>query len=288
MVKTMTQPRERIQKLLAKAGYGSRREIESWIDAGRITVNGKLAQPGVRVNSDDEICIDNKAVSLRLVVSTENQTLIYHKPEGEVCSRKDEEGRTTIFERMPKLRVGRWINVGRLDINTSGLLIMTTDGELAHKLMHPSSEIEREYAVRVFGSPDKASLKQLTQGIELEDGMAKFSHVSAGEGSGANKWFHVVLKEGRNREVRRLWEAIGCSVTRLMRVRYGPIGLPKSIRPGRWEYLTEAQLKPLYDSVNLRGAVAERVGNGKMKASARKGKAKRKTGKFSNSYRKGR
>ena len=247
----MEQARERIQKLLAKAGYGSRRQIENWIDEGRITVNGKLAKPGEKISVDDKICIDEKPVSLKLTTQQESKTLIYHKPEGEVCTRKDEEGRTTVFSRMPKLRSGRWINVGRLDINTSGLLLMTTDGELAHRLMHPSSEIEREYAVRVFGSPDADALKQLTRGVELEDGPAKFQRVSQGAGSGANQWFHVVLKEGRNREVRRLWEAIDCTVTRLMRVRFGIIDLPKSIRPGRWEYLTDSQLKSLYQSVGL-------------------------------------
>ena len=248
----MNLPRERIQKLLSKAGYGSRRQIERWIDEGRITVNGKQAKPGEPVSADDTICIDDKPVSAKLVASQEHKTLVYHKPEGEVCSRKDEEGRPTVFAHMPKLRTGRWINVGRLDINTSGLLIMTTDGELAHRLMHPSSEIEREYAVRVFGSPDQASLKMLTQGVELEDGPAKFQRISEAAGSGANRWFHVILKEGRNREVRRLWEAIGCTVTRLMRVRFGVIDLPKAIRPGRWEYLTPTQLKALYESVDLK------------------------------------
>ena len=247
----MSQERVRIQKFLANAGYGSRREIERWIDAGRITVNGRLAAPGEPVNSEDAICIDGQAVSTRLAQTQEAKTLIYHKPEGEVCSRRDEEGRPTIFKHMPRLRSGRWINVGRLDINTSGLLIMTTDGELAHRLMHPSHGIEREYAVRVFGYPSEDTLKQLTRGVELEDGKAKFDRISEAAGSGANKWFHVILKEGRNREVRRLWEAVDCTVTRLMRVRFGNISLPKSIRPGRWEYLTDVQLKSLYESVGL-------------------------------------
>ena len=242
---------ERIQKLLARAGYGSRREIEQWIRDGRVSVNGEVATLGQRLTNKDEVAIDNKPVSFRLVNEQEHQTLIYHKPEGEVCTKKDEEGRPTIFDRLPRVRIGRWINVGRLDINTSGLLILTTDGDLAHRLMHPSSEIEREYAVRVFGLEDQELVKQLTKGVQLDDGFAKFDKVSEAAGTGANKWFHVVLKEGRNREVRRLWEAIDCTVTRLMRVRFGNLSLPKQIRPGRWEYLTEKQLQDLYKSVDL-------------------------------------
>ena len=177
--------------------------------------------------------------------------IIYHKPVGEVCTRNDPEGRATIFSHLPKLKNGRWISIGRLDINTSGLLLLTTDGELANKLMHPSSEIEREYAVRVLGQVSPEIIKQLKTNVPLEDGDAHFTEIREAGGEGANHWYHVILKEGRNREVRRLWEHFGFSVSRLMRIRYGNITLDRSVRPSTSKDLDEAQLQTLYQSVEL-------------------------------------
>lgn len=225
---------ERLQKILANAGFASRREIEKWIEAERIKVNGKIAILGTRVSSRDEIFIDNKRVYLNDDKEDE-QTIAYHKPVGQICSRNDPEGRDTVFSHLPKLKQQRWISVGRLDINTSGLLLFTTDGELANKLMHPSSEIEREYAVRVLGEVNETMLKKLTKGVKLSDGEAKFKSVKEAGGGGANHWYNVILTEGKNREVRRLWEAVGVKVSRLMRVRYGEIKLKRTLQAGNWE-----------------------------------------------------
>lgn len=228
---------ERLQKVLANAGLASRREIEKWIDAKRIKVNGKIAIPGTRVTNKDKIFIDDKLVYMNndeLI----NQTIAYHKPAGQICSRNDPEGRDTVFSHLPKLKNQRWISVGRLDINTSGLLLFTTDGELANKLMHPSSEIEREYAVRVLGEVSNTMIKKLTDGVKLNDGMAKFKSVKEAGGEGANHWYNVILTEGKNREVRRLWEAIGIKVSRLMRIRFGEIKLNRALQAGNWEELT--------------------------------------------------
>jgi len=225
---------ERLQKVLANAGLASRREIEKWIEAERIKVNGKIAILGTRVSERDKIFVDDKPFYLnneKLV----NQTIAYHKPIGQICSRNDPEGRDTVFSHLPKLKYQRWISVGRLDINTSGLLLFTTDGELANKLMHPSSEVEREYAIRVLGEVDHKMIKKLTKGIKLDDGIAKFKTVKEAGGEGANHWYNVVLTEGKNREVRRLWEAIGVKVSRLIRVRYGEIKLNRSLQAGNWE-----------------------------------------------------
>lgn len=228
---------ERLQKVLANAGLASRREIEKWIEAERIKVNGKIAILGTRVSSKDKIFVDDKPFyfSNDEIV---NQTIAYHKPIGQICSRNDPEGRDTVFSHLPKLKNQRWISVGRLDINTSGLLLFTTDGELANKLMHPSSEIEREYAVRVLGEVDAVMIKKLTDGIKLSDGFAKFNSIKEAGGDGANHWYNVILTEGKNREVRRLWEAIGVKVSRLIRVRYGAIKLNRSLQAGNWEQIT--------------------------------------------------
>lgn len=236
---------EKLQKVLARAGYGSRREVETWISAGRITVNGRPAQLGDRVTEKDAICIDGHAPQAHRLSGTKRRVLAYYKPEGQVCTRADPEGRPTIFEHLPVLRNGRWIAVGRLDITTSGLILLTTDGELANKLMHPASEIEREYAVRVLGEVDADMLKRLTQGVMLDDGMAHFDTITDAGGQGKNHWYHVVLKEGRNREVRRLWESQGVQVSRLTRVRYGPIALRRGLRAGRWEDLDEKAIQAL-------------------------------------------
>ncbi len=240
---------ERLQKFLARAGLGSRRQIEDWIRQGRISINGTIAVLGDQVEGNELIQVDGKP--LRLRPETKCRVLAYYKPEGELTTRSDPEGRATVFDRLPTLRQGRWINVGRLDLNTQGLLLLTTDGDLANRLMHPSTGIEREYAVRVLGEVDKALLKRLTEGVLLDDGMARFDSVMDAGGSGANHWYHVVLREGRNREVRRLWESQGVTVSRLVRVRYGPIMLRRGLRPGRFEDLEPAQLEALREAVGL-------------------------------------
>lgn len=246
---------EKLQKVLARAGFGSRREIESWISEGRISVNGKLATLGDRVSASDVIRVDGHVVSkTRLEHSHRCRVLLYHKPVGEVTSRSDPEGRPSVFDNLPGLRNGRWIAVGRLDINTSGLLLFTNDGELANRLMHPSYTIEREYAVRVLGEVVPETLQQLREGVELDDGPARFNAIVDGGGEGANHWYHVTLDEGRNREVRRLWESQGVTVSRLIRVRYGPIAMPRRIRPGRWEELKGEELSLLRQSVGLEEA----------------------------------
>jgi 23S rRNA pseudouridine2605 synthase len=229
----------RIQKLLADAGLGSRRNIEEWIRAGRITVGGRVAQLGDRATLADELCLDGRRLDLGSAVQrgTVGELLLYHKPVGEVTTRQDPQGRPTVFERLPGLSHGRWINVGRLDVNTSGLLLFTTDGALAHRLMHPSSEIEREYLVRVRGQPPSWVVRQLLVGVQLEDGPARFDRISQDrrareDEDPSHSSFRVVLHEGRNREVRRLWNAVGFDVSRLLRVRYGPIDLPRDLRPG--------------------------------------------------------
>lgn len=242
---------ERLQKVLARAGFGSRREIETWIRAGRISVNGKVAELGFTVTETDLIRIDGRAVSVAPSARHSARTLIYHKPAGQVTTRSDAAGRPTIFDKLPRLKGARWIAVGRLDLNTAGLLLVTTDGELAHRLMHPSYEIEREYAVRILGKVDEDALQRLQQGVELEDGMAAFESIREAGGEGANHWYHVIVREGRNREVRRLWESQGVQVSRLMRVRYGPVSLPRAVRPGRYRDLDPQELEVLYATVGL-------------------------------------
>jgi 23S rRNA pseudouridine2605 synthase len=234
-------PGERLQKVLAEQGLGSRREIESWIAAGRVRVNGQLAKLGDRVTPLDRVRVDGQEVRRRVRRDDETQVIAYHKPEGELVTRRDPEERPTCFRHLPRPKSGRWIAVGRLDINTSGLILFTTDGELANRLMHPSHEVEREYAVRILGEVPDGTLERLTRGIELEDGPARFDAVSERGGSGANRWYHVVLREGRNREVRRLWEAAGCQVSRLIRVRYGNIELGRRLFPGHWRPLDDAE-----------------------------------------------
>lgn len=242
---------ERIQKLLARAGIGSRREIEGWMETGRLTVNGEAAAPGQKATADDRFELDEKRLEVAAAAGIVRRVLIYNKPEGEVTTRKDPEGRPTVFDRLPRLKDNRWVSIGRLDINTTGLVLFTTDGELANRLMHPSSQIDREYAVRVFGEVDDAMIERLMAGVLLEDGIAKFSDLSPAGGSGINRWFHVTLLEGRNREVRRLWESQGVRVSRLKRVRYGPIFLPSRLILGKWEELDQKAVDALSESVGL-------------------------------------
>ncbi len=247
---------EKLQKVLARAGIGSRREMERWIEQGRVKVNDQTATLGDRVSSKDNIKVDNKFISQRRT-QVQQRVIAYHKPIGEVCTRDDPEGRTTIYSNLPKLKSGRWISVGRLDLNTSGLLLLTTDGELANKLMHPSGEIEREYAVRILGEVSPDIIKQLKTSVPLDDGDAHFSDVKSAGGEGANHWYHVILKEGRNREVRRLWEYFGFAVSRLMRIRYGDITLERRLRPSKSEDLTEQEMQSLYESVGLKYTVVD-------------------------------
>jgi len=227
----------RLQKLLAAAGLGSRRTIEEWIRAGRVTIGGRVARLGDRATSADKVCLDGAKLQLGGAPSAARELLLYYKPVGEVTTRSDPQRRPTVFERLPPPRNGRWIAVGRLDVNTSGLLLLTTDGELAHRLMHPSSEVEREYLVRLRGRPGPQVLRQLLSGVHLDDGPARFDRISA-EGldepgaGGRHSAFRVVLHEGRNREVRRLWSAVGFEVSRLQRIRYGSVELPRDLRPG--------------------------------------------------------
>ena len=242
-------PTEKLQKLLARAGRGSRRHAETWIEAGRVKVNGKVATLGDRVGPRDKVELDGQSV--RRPQTPKQRVLVYHKPAGEVCTRSDPEGRPTIFEQLPRLRNERWVAVGRLDLNTSGLLLVTTDGELANRLMHPSSELDREYAVRVLGEADAETLKRLCEPVELEDGPARFESVVDAGGQGANHWYHVTLREGRKREVRRLWEAHGFTVSRLHRVRFGPIKLRRGLRSGRWEELPPAEVERLRQAAGL-------------------------------------
>lgn len=236
---------EKIQKVLANAGIGSRRQVEAMIQEGRITLNGRKATIGDRMTYHDSVSVDGREIKLVKSKNQKSRVLLYHKPEAEMCTRHDPEGRPTIFESLPLIRNSRWICVGRLDFNTSGLLLITNDGELANRLMHPSSEIEREYAVRVRGEVTGDTLVKLEKGVKLEDGMAHFEQIADAGGSGANHWFHVIVKEGRNRLVRRLWEALGFTVSRLIRIRFGPVYLPAGLRRGRHVELTDDEVGEL-------------------------------------------
>lgn len=242
---------EKLQKVLARMGQGSRREVEAWIAEGRVKVNGAVATLGLRVSNTDAISLDGRLLR-REDHESLRRVLIYNKPEGEVCTRDDPEGRPTVFDRLPRLSAGRWINIGRLDINTTGLLLFTTDGELANRLMHPSSEMDREYAVRVRGEVTDEMLERLKNGVVLEDGPARFTDIqSAPGGEGFNHWYHCVVMEGRNREVRRLWESQGLVVSRLKRVRFGPVFLTSELSVGRWREMGQRELDILSAEVGL-------------------------------------
>ncbi len=243
--------KERIQKILSRAGYGSRREIERWITAGEILVNGQPATVGQAIDERDQVVLKGQRLHLGSRLHATPKVLMYHKPAGEVCTQNDPEGRKTVFDALPNIRAGRWVMIGRLDINTDGLLLFTTDGELANKLMHPSSGVEREYAVRVLGNVEPEMLIQLQEGVELEDGKANFLRIKDAGGEGANHWYHVVLAEGRNREVRRLWESQGVKVSRLIRIRYGTVELPRYLRTGHHQELEVRAMRKLYESVGM-------------------------------------
>ena len=263
---------EKLQKVLARAGQGSRREMETRIRDGRVLVNGVIATLGDRVTIADIIELDGHKVTLS-EAGINRRVIIYNKSEGEVCTRKDPEGRPTVFDKLPRLKGERWIAVGRLDINTSGLLLFTTDGELANKLMHPSTQIDREYLVRVMGDVTEEHIADLKKGVLLDDGMAKFTDVVDGGGEGINHWYYVCVMEGRNREVRRLWESQGVKVNRLKRVRFGPVFLPSKAKAGRFVDMEDIEVNALCELV---GITPENI---KTKTQQQKADAKRQKGK---------
>lgn len=225
--------------------------MEDWIRAGRVQVNGEPAVPGLKIGGTEHITLDGQPLRIAPPRAETPRVIAYHKPEGELVTQSDPEGRPTVFTALPRLRGARWVAVGRLDINTSGLLLLTTDGALANKLMHPSNQVEREYAVRVLGEVNADVLAQLQKGVTLEDGPARFESITDAGGQGANHWYHVVLREGRNREVRRLWEAVGVTVSRLMRIRYGPIALGRGLKRGKYRKLEDAEISALYTGAGL-------------------------------------
>lgn len=244
---------EKLQKVLARLGLASRRDVENWIAAGRVKVNGAVATLGQRVDSHDAIAVDGRLLKREETTEVVRRVLIYNKPDGEICTRDDPEGRPTVFDRLPRPKEGRWINIGRLDINTTGLLLFTTDGELANRLMHPSYEMDREYAVRVRGEVDDEMIERLKTGVMLEDGPARFTDIQqAPGGEGFNHWYHCVVMEGRNREVRRLWESQGLVVSRLKRVRFGPVFMTSDLPMGRWREMSQSEVDILSEEVGLK------------------------------------
>lgn len=241
---------EKIQKVLANAGLASRRQIEVWLKEGRISVNGQIAKLGDRITHDVTVRVDGREIKLIKSANKKTRVLLYHKPQGEICSRNDPEKRPTIFDNLPLLRNGRWISVGRLDFNTSGVLLLTNDGELANRLMHPSKEIEREYSVRIQGQVSPDMIKRLKTGIVVDEkGPARFEQIVDGGGEGSNHWYNVLVKEGRNRIVRKLWESQGVTVSRLIRIRFGDVTLPRHLRRGKWMELEREEVDQLVKSV---------------------------------------
>jgi 23S rRNA pseudouridine2605 synthase len=243
---------ERLQKILARAGLGSRREIETWIGSGRVLINGKTATLGARVTPADRIRIDKTEIKLTGNLPLVTRVLAYYKPEGEIVTRRDPEGRKTVYSALPEPGRGKWTAIGRLDINSSGLLLFTTDGDLAHRLMHPSAGLEREYAVRTLGAATPEQLQNLLEGVQLEEGAARFTGIADAGGRGVNHWYHVQIREGRNREVRRLWETQGLQVNRLIRVRFGPCTLPRGKRQGQHWELSKEEIDALLRAAGLK------------------------------------
>lgn len=274
---------EKLQKVLARAGQGSRREIENMIAENRVSVDGKIATLGdrINVNSGVKVRIDGNLINLTQAQKEVCRVLMYYKPEGELCTRHDPEGRATVFDRLPRLTGARWIAVGRLDINTSGLLLFTTDGELANRLMHPSREVEREYSVRVFGVVDDAMLNRLKKGVQLEDGPANFKEIKFVGGVGMNQWFDVTLMEGRNREVRRLWESQGIQVSRLIRIRYGNIKLMKNLPRGGWQEMELADVNYLRELVGLPPETETKLDMNKQRRKPKTGKIRKAVKRYS-------
>ena len=242
---------EKLQKVLARAGFGSRREIEVWIGKGRVKVNGRIAVIGDRVEDTDKIIVDDKRLVTPSRHRKDRRILLYNKPENEICTRKDPEGRPTVFDKLPVVKRGRWISIGRLDINTSGLLLFTSDGELANKLAHPSSQIEREYAVRVMGQVTSDMVQRMHKGLLIDGHLCRFTDIQYFAGKGVNRWYHVVTMDGRNREVRKLWESQGLKVSRLKRVRFGPIFIPSAVKRGQFQELSGNEVDKLLRLVEL-------------------------------------
>lgn len=247
-----TQAPERLQKIMATAGLGSRRELEKRIRAGAVTINGKATELGQAAKAGDRLGFEGRTWKV-IETGKSQRSLVYNKKTGEITTRSDPENRPTVFDNLPRIEGARWIAVGRLDINTSGLLLMTTDGELANAMMHPSNQVDREYACRIFGEVTKEQIEALKQGVTLDDGPANFSDIVSSGGEEGNRWYHVTILEGRNREVRRLWASQGVTVSRLKRVRYGAVFLPKRLRMGEFEELTAKDHKTLREDVGLKG-----------------------------------
>ncbi|MGH8272376.1 MAG: pseudouridine synthase, partial [Gammaproteobacteria bacterium] len=236
---------ERPERLLGRLGVASRREVARWLEAGRLASDGHVLKGGERVRPGAKLTLDGRPLAVPEERAA-RRVLLYNKPEGEIVTRHDPEGRPTVFETLPKLAGGRWVVVGRLDVNTAGLLLFSSDGTLAARLMHPRYEIERCYLVRVHGSPSEEELRRLIRGIPLEDGLARLTAcIPFGRPEGSNCWFRVGLTEGRNREVRRLFEAIGFEVSRLKRIAFGPLALPRGLRRGAWQELGAGEIAAL-------------------------------------------
>lgn len=273
---------EKLQKVLARAGFGSRREIERWIAEGRLSVDDKVATLGDRVTGEERIKLDGKLLSMKKLQAQSTRVIAYHKGMGTVCSRSDPEYDKTVFNDFPKVHGGRWVLVGRLDVNTTGLLLATTDGELANRLMHPKYEMKREYAVRVYGDVKPNMIDVLLKGVELEDGMARFDSIVQQGGDGRNLWFTVTLHEGRNREVRRLWESQGVQVNRLVRNSFGPIRMSRRLKKGGYEELDENQVSALYAAVGMSspGAEEEKIAAKPRRSGSRKKFTKKTKGSF--------